>query len=125
MSRSGGPSPPMTACSWMSPASTYLLVKVSANPSGRLGAPETEPGPCGVVADMCALPLLRFTARSVRRTPRRRACRRPWSGADLDRPDEEVEDAHFCDAMSVTRELAPQRTQCHAVAVDVALVTAN
>ncbi len=30
--------------------STYRLVNVSGNPAGRLGAPETEPGPSGVVA---------------------------------------------------------------------------
>jgi hypothetical protein len=26
----------------------YRLVKMSVNPAGRFGAPETEPGPCGV-----------------------------------------------------------------------------
>jgi len=26
----------------------YLLVNVSVNPAGRLGAPETDPGPSGV-----------------------------------------------------------------------------
>ena len=30
--------------------STYRLVNASGNPAGRLGAPETEPGPSGVVA---------------------------------------------------------------------------
>src|SRR5215203_6773806 len=38
----------MTAC-WRSPlASMNRLVNVSVNPSGSLGAPETEPGPSGV-----------------------------------------------------------------------------
>src|SRR5262252_2516877 len=46
-SSSGGPSPPMTACRRTSPASTYRLVNVSLKPAGRLGAPETEPGPSG------------------------------------------------------------------------------
>ena len=31
-----------------SPVSMYRLVNVPVNPSGRCGAPETEPGPCGV-----------------------------------------------------------------------------
>src|SRR5215213_2749982 len=47
-SSSGGPSPPMTACWRSPPAFTYRLVNVSVNPSGRFGAPETEPGPSGV-----------------------------------------------------------------------------
>ena len=47
-SSSGGPSPPVTACSRRSPVSTYRLVNVPVNPAGRFGAPETEPGPCGV-----------------------------------------------------------------------------
>jgi hypothetical protein len=47
-SSSGGPSPPMTACRRTSAASTYRLANVSENPAGRLGAPDTEPGPCGV-----------------------------------------------------------------------------
>ena len=47
-SSSGGPSPPVTACRRRSPVSTYRLVNVPVNPAGRFGAPETEPGPCGV-----------------------------------------------------------------------------
>src|SRR6516165_12108824 len=45
---SGGPSPPVTTCWRSSPVSTYRLVNVPVNPSGRFGAPETEPGPSGV-----------------------------------------------------------------------------
>jgi|SRR5436190_22205910 hypothetical protein len=37
-----------TACKRNSPVSTYRLVNVPVNPSGRFGAPETEPGPSGV-----------------------------------------------------------------------------
>src|SRR6185312_10894440 len=47
-SSSGGPPPPVTACRRSSPMSRYRLVNVSANPAGRFGAPETEPGPSGV-----------------------------------------------------------------------------
>jgi hypothetical protein len=47
-SSSGGPWPPVTACRRSCPVSTKRLVKVSVNPSGRFGAPETEPGPSGV-----------------------------------------------------------------------------
>src|SRR5271169_2129557 len=47
-SSSGGPSPPVTTCWRRSPVSTYRLVNVAVNPSGRFGAPETEPGPSGV-----------------------------------------------------------------------------
>src|SRR5918997_2343356 len=47
-SSSGGPSPPTTAWRRSSPVSTYRLANVSANPSGRFGAPETEPGPSGM-----------------------------------------------------------------------------
>jgi len=47
-SSSGGPSPPVTTCWRSSPVSTYWLVNVPVNPSGRCGAPETEPGPSGV-----------------------------------------------------------------------------
>src|SRR5215467_6299654 len=47
-SSSGGPSPPVTACRRSSPVSTYRLVNVPVNPSGRFGATETEPGPCGI-----------------------------------------------------------------------------
>src|SRR5215510_9827830 len=50
ISRSGGPSPPTTAWRRTSPAWTYRLVNVAANPDGRLGAPETEPGQLGVDA---------------------------------------------------------------------------
>src|SRR6185312_1779193 len=49
---SGGPSPPVTACRRSSPVSTYRLVKVSVNPAGRFGAPETEPGPSGVAGEV-------------------------------------------------------------------------
>ena len=45
----GGPSPPITACRRTSPVSTYRLVNVSVKPSGRFGAPDTEPGPSGTV----------------------------------------------------------------------------
>src|SRR5690242_3394325 len=38
----------MTACSRTSPVSMYRLVNVPVNPSGRCGAPETEPGPSGM-----------------------------------------------------------------------------
>src|SRR6516164_7758409 len=48
-SSSGGPSPPVTTCWRRSPVSTYRLVNTSVNPSGRFGAPETEPGPSGAV----------------------------------------------------------------------------
>jgi hypothetical protein len=44
----------MTACRRTTPVSTYRLVNVSRNPSGRFGAPEAEPGPSAmgrVVAD--------------------------------------------------------------------------
>jgi hypothetical protein len=47
-SSSGGPSPPVTTCWRRSPVSMYRLVNVPVNPSGRCGAPETEPGPSGV-----------------------------------------------------------------------------
>jgi len=43
-----GLEPPVTTCWRRSPVSTYRLVNVPANPSGRCGAPETEPGPSGV-----------------------------------------------------------------------------
>jgi hypothetical protein len=46
-SGSGGPPPPVTACRRSSPVSAYRLVNVPVNPSGRFGAPETEPGPSG------------------------------------------------------------------------------
>src|SRR5262249_57596830 len=46
-SSKGGPSPPVTACRRSSPVSTYRLVNVLVNPSGRCGAPDTEPGPSG------------------------------------------------------------------------------
>src|SRR5689334_19973320 len=55
MSRSGGPSPPITACSCSSPASMKRLVNVSANPSGRFGAPETEPCPSGMTVALMSL----------------------------------------------------------------------
>src|SRR5512132_1156685 len=51
-SSSGGPSPPMTACRRSWPVSTYRLVKVSVNPAGSCGAPQTEPGPSGVGAEL-------------------------------------------------------------------------
>src|SRR5215470_360677 len=38
----------MTACRRTSPVSMNRLVKVSVNPAGRFGAPETEPGPSGM-----------------------------------------------------------------------------
>src|SRR5271165_127136 len=47
-SSSGGPSPPVTACRRTLPVSTYRLVNVPVTPSGRCGAPATEPGPSGV-----------------------------------------------------------------------------
>src|SRR6516162_7452776 len=47
-SSSGGPSPPVTTCWRRSPVSMYRLVNVAVNPSGRFGAPATEPGPSGV-----------------------------------------------------------------------------
>jgi len=37
----------MTACRRTSAVSMYRLVNVPVNPSGRCGAPETEPGPSG------------------------------------------------------------------------------
>src|SRR5215831_4720267 len=46
-SSSGGPWPPVTTCWRSPPASMYWLVNVLVNPSGRFGAPETEPGPSG------------------------------------------------------------------------------
>src|SRR5215471_21697519 len=46
-SSSGGPWPPVTTCWRRPPVSMYWLVNVPAKPSGRLGAPETEPGPSG------------------------------------------------------------------------------
>src|SRR6516165_11105272 len=46
-SSSGGPSPPVTTCWRRSPVSTCRLVNVVVNPSGRCGAPATEPGPSG------------------------------------------------------------------------------
>src|SRR6516162_1291913 len=49
-SSSGGPSPPVTTCWRSPPVSMYRLVNLPVNPSGRFGAPETEPGPSGVVA---------------------------------------------------------------------------
>src|SRR5215212_7151274 len=53
MSSSGGPSPPMTAC-WRIPlAWMNRLVNVLPNPLGSPGAPETEPGPLGVVNWVC------------------------------------------------------------------------
>src|SRR5215470_2604250 len=51
INRSGGPSPPITACRRRPLASTYRLVNVLANPSGRYGAPEAEPGPRGTRAE--------------------------------------------------------------------------
>src|SRR5262249_5274132 len=71
-SSSGGPPPPVTACRRTSPVSTYRLVNVSVNPSGRFGAPDTEPGPSGVVDadELMSMPLSRDLAgfRGRRRT---------------------------------------------------------
>src|SRR5262252_5959066 len=60
----GGPAPPITACSRTSPVSMNRLVNVSVNPSGRLGAPETEPGPCGLDVDdeFMRIPVLELSA---------------------------------------------------------------
>src|SRR5215469_10363744 len=60
-SSSGGPLPPVTACRRSPPVSTYRLVNVSVNPGGRFGAPETEPGPSGVVAadELMSIPFSR------------------------------------------------------------------
>jgi hypothetical protein len=55
-SSSGGPPPPVTACKRSPPASTYRLVNVSVNPAGRPGAPDTEPGPCGVGDELMRIP---------------------------------------------------------------------
>src|SRR5437016_2477033 len=72
-SSSGGPSPPMTACRRTSPVSTYWLVNVSVNPSGRFGAWETEPGPWGMAVEdeLMRIPLLGLLVVGV---SRERAC---------------------------------------------------
>jgi hypothetical protein len=35
--------------------STYRLANVSVNPSGRFGAPDAEPGPSGLEAELMTL----------------------------------------------------------------------
>src|SRR5207344_1079300 len=89
-SSSGGPSPPVTACRRSSPVSTYRLVNVPVNPSGRFGAPETEPGPSGagrrVSDELTRIPLshdltdFRAGSWGGRRRPARRS-RRSGAGS--------------------------------------------
>ena len=55
-SSSGGPPPPVTTCWRRSPVSMYRLVNVPVNPSGRFGAPETEPGPSGMDGEFMRIP---------------------------------------------------------------------
>jgi hypothetical protein len=57
----------VTACWRRSPVSTYRLVNVPANPSGRFGASETEPGPSGVEDESIRIPFRKWYCLTVAR----------------------------------------------------------
>jgi hypothetical protein len=58
-SRSGGPSPPMTACMRSSRASTYRLVNVPVNPSTRFVGPGNGADPPAWEMSSCQTPCAR------------------------------------------------------------------
>src|SRR5271165_4680165 len=66
-SSNGGPSPPVTTCWRRSPVSTYRLMNVPVNPSGRCGAPATEPGPSGMPEEFMGVSFSRLAGQEVLR----------------------------------------------------------
>ena len=77
-SSSGGPWPPVTTCWRSPPVSTYRLVNVPVNPSGRFGAPETEPGPSGKDGEFMRNPFTSGTASPSRIGRPSRTSQIPW-----------------------------------------------